>query len=475
MPAHPLARCLFLVQAAVTAGCAVDPRADGELEQAATVCAGGETLAGIDVSKWQGDIDWDQVAGDGVTFAFIRVNHGLDDIDEKFAFNWAEARRVGVVRGAYQYFLPDEDAAAQAELFLERMGPLAPGDLPPVLDVENTGGGMSAASIAERVGQWMERVEPALGVRPILYTGKYFWQDNVASSSFADHPLWIAYWDVTCPDLPAPWTGWTFHQTSDNGSVAGIAGDVDTDVFNGSREDLAALGAPAAACGDGECSGGETPGTCGEDCPPCAVIPAEGGAVDDTGPCFTAGGPPATMRVENAGYASYLRWTHTTALAEPANYGQWDLTFAEGGRYRVEAHTPAPWGQSRRTVYQIRHAGQDAAIEIDQSAIDGWTPLGDLDFAAGGGQSVRVDDNTGEPNQDEIKIVFDAIRFTRLGGGATGDGGEEGDGGDGDRGLAGGPAGCAAAGRVDGGRGQLLRLALWLGLGLLGLLGRRRN
>jgi GH25 family lysozyme M1 (1,4-beta-N-acetylmuramidase) len=446
------------------AGCAADSL--GELEQAAAVCARGPTLAGIDVSKWQGAIDWNQVAGSGVSFAFIRVNHGLDDIDERFTYNWAEARRVGIARGAYQYFLPNEDAVAQADLFLDLMGPLEPGDLPPVLDVENTGGGMSPSAVAAQVGRWMDRVEPALGVKPIIYTGKYFWQDNVQSSDFADHPLWIAYWDVTCPDLPTPWSDWLFHQTSDSGSVPGISGAVDTDVFNGSIEDLVALGQADS---------------------PCAVIEADGGVVDDTGRCFRAGGDPQYIRVENAGYASFLRWTHATDQAEPSNYGVWDLHFAEGGRYRVEAYTPAPWSQSRQAVYQVRHAGEDHAIEIDQSAVDGWAELGVLDFAAGGSQSIRIDDNTGEPNQDEVKIVFDAIRLTRVAGGGDDDGGDDGDGpddgddgddggddGDGpDGGEATGESGCAAAG-VNGGAGQAARFALWLGLGLLGLLRRRR-
>lgn len=460
----------------LTAGCAADSL--GELEQAATVCARGPTLSGIDVSKWQGSIDWNQVAGSGVSFAFIRVNHGLDDIDERFAYNWAEARRVGIARGAYQYFLPNEDAVAQADLFLERMGPLEPGDLPPVLDVENTGGGMSPSAVAAQVGRWMDRVEPALGVKPIIYTGKYFWQDNVQSSDFADHPLWIAYWNVTCPDLPDQWSDWLFHQTSDSGSVPGITGPVDTDVFNGSIDDLVALG-HADSCGDEVCGPGETADTCAADCPPCSVIEAAGGVVDDTGPCFRAGGDPQYIRIENAGYASFLRWTHATDLVEPSSYGVWDLHFAEGGRYRVEAYTPAPWSQSRQAVYQVRHAGEDLAIEIDQSAVDGWAELGVVDFAAGGSQSIRVDDNTGESNQAEVKIVFDAIRLTRVaevGGddGGDDDGGDDDGGDDPDDGDEQASEGGCSAGGVNGGAGQAARFAIWLGLGLLGLLRRRR-
>src|SRR6266545_279778 len=94
----------FLIVAGVS-GCGPDsPDSVGEFERAATVCASGPTLPGIDVSKYQGAIAWDPVAESGIAFAFIRVNHGLDDIDEQFPDNWAEARRVGITRGAYQYF-----------------------------------------------------------------------------------------------------------------------------------------------------------------------------------------------------------------------------------------------------------------------------------------------------------------------------------------------------------------------------------
>ena len=129
------------------------------------VCADGPVVEGIDVSKWQGNIDWDSVANDGVMYALIRTNHGLDDLDEKYDYNWSEARRVGVLRGTYQYFLPSEDAVAQAQLLLDRMGPLQDDDLPPVLDVEEADG-QPPEVIAEKIQMWMDHVEAALDVKP---------------------------------------------------------------------------------------------------------------------------------------------------------------------------------------------------------------------------------------------------------------------------------------------------------------------
>jgi GH25 family lysozyme M1 (1,4-beta-N-acetylmuramidase) len=432
---------------------ACDP---GEVETAhlalpARVCAAGPTLPGIDVARWQGEINWQSVAGSGVVFAFIQISRAIDDIDVRFESNWAQAKAAGVLRGAYQRFQPHQDVNGQADLFLAKLAANGAGELPPVLDVEDTGG-LGPAAIASAVRQWMDRVEPVVGVKPIIYTGKYFWQDKVGGADFTDHGLWIAQWSVTCPDLPSPWTGWQFHQTSATGRVPGISGDVDLNLFNGTREELLALAAG---------------GGCGEDCEPCQLIPGSGGVIDDTGPCFRAGGDPRYIRQENAGYGSFLKWTHTTDQDRAANYGRWDLHLEEAGRYRVEAFTPAPWGQSRQAVYEIAHAGTTTAAEVDQSAHDGWNLVAELEFAEGGGQFIRVDDNTGEPNASETKLVFDAIRLTRVGGGQAdgdGDGDSDGDGPGQDGEMAG---GCAAAGGGAGGAGGAEGLAWLLALGLL--------
>src|SRR5687768_1787101 len=94
--------------------------------RAETVCADGETVDGIDVSYWQGAIDWPAVAADGIEFAFIRASHGLGTVDTRYQENWAGARAAGIMRGTYQYFSPGEDVIAQADLMLEMMGPLEP-------------------------------------------------------------------------------------------------------------------------------------------------------------------------------------------------------------------------------------------------------------------------------------------------------------------------------------------------------------
>jgi hypothetical protein len=129
----------------------------------------------------------------------------------------------------------------QADMMIAAIGTYTPGDLPPVIDVEDDGG-LAPATVAARVRQWVDRVQNALGVTPIVYTGKYFWRDEVGGpSSFAPNPLWIAQYTSLCPDLPGPWTRWTFWQYTDSGSVAGVPGPVDTNRFNGSLAQLQAF------------------------------------------------------------------------------------------------------------------------------------------------------------------------------------------------------------------------------------------
>jgi GH25 family lysozyme M1 (1,4-beta-N-acetylmuramidase) len=207
----------------------------------ARTCAAGTTTPGIDVSYYNGSINWTTVANAGYKFAFVRVSDGTTFHDPKFASYWTGAKNAGLVRGAYQFFRPAQSATAQADLMIAAVGTLGPGDLPPVIDVEVTQS-LSAATIAARIRTWVDRVKAATGVDPIVYTGKYFWRDSVGGpTSFVTNPLWIAQYTTQCPDLPSPWGSWAFWQYNDTGHVAGITGDVDMDKFNGSLADLQAM------------------------------------------------------------------------------------------------------------------------------------------------------------------------------------------------------------------------------------------
>jgi GH25 family lysozyme M1 (1,4-beta-N-acetylmuramidase) len=207
----------------------------------ARVCAAGATTQGIDVSYHQGAINFAQVKAAGNEFAIVRVSDGAGFRDPKFATYYADAKAAGLIRGAYQFFRPNQNVITQADLMIAAVGRLAPGDLPPVIDVEATGD-LAPATVAARVRQWVDRVKAAVGVDPIVYTGKFFWRDQVGGpTTFAGNPLWIAQYTTLCPDLTAPWNTWAFWQYTDTGRVPGIAGNVDLDRFNGSLAELRAL------------------------------------------------------------------------------------------------------------------------------------------------------------------------------------------------------------------------------------------
>ena len=201
-------------------------------------CHAGPTTPGIDVSYYQETIDWPRVRRAGIHFAFIRLSDGAQLRDAKFATNWAEARRAGVIRGAYQFFRPDQSAIAQADLMIAALQNGDPGDLPPVIDIE-VDGGLAPTVVAARAQQWIERVRDQLGVEPIVYTGSDLWRSGGAEL-LGPQPLWIAHYTQNCPTLPAPWTRWRFWQHTDRGAVPGIEGPVDLDLFAGELGDLQA-------------------------------------------------------------------------------------------------------------------------------------------------------------------------------------------------------------------------------------------
>lgn len=408
-----LVRCALC---ATLVGCVApgEPPGASSVEQAATVCGSGPTVTGMDVSYYEPSIDWTAAHAAGMAFTFIRVSDGLQFPDPKFADYWAGAKAAGVIRGAYQFFRPAQDPIAQADLLLSAIGPLEAGDLPPVIDVE-VSGGLSTSDVAASVRAWVDHVAAAIGRPPIVYAGLYSWHDLTGSADVTTSPLWVAqYTTAPCPNIPAPWTRWLFWQHTATGSVDGIPGaTLDVDWFDGTLDELRAY-TLGGSCGDGRCSGDETTDSCPSDCPPCGTIGADGGTIDDGDACFVAGGPDAYLRHVAAGDQGDLIWTHATASALEANFAQWNLVFAEAGRYRVEAYTAHAYATSTLADYVVQASGAQHSFVIDQSAVDGWQTLGELDFAAHGAQWIHLADNTGEPSSQDRQLVFDAIRLTRI-------------------------------------------------------------
>ena len=367
----------------------------GTTEQAATVCAAGPTVRGMDVAVYDDVTDWAAVRASGIEFAFVRVSDGLNYPDSRFATYWPAAQNAGLLRGAYQFFEPAQDPIAQADMLLNAAGPPQPGDLPPVLDLE-VSGGLTTTQVTAAAQTWVDHVAAATGRPPIVYAGLYSWPTLTGGADFTTSPLWIAqYTSAACPNIPDPWTQWLFWQDTASGTAPGVASSaLDLDIFNGTYDDLVAFanGPP----------------------PPCGTIGPDGGEIDDGDPCFVAGGPASTLHHETAGEGGDLIWTHATDATSEANFAQWDLYFALGGTYQVEAYTDHAYATSKQAGYLVRAAGSTTVSTIDQSAADGWQSLGTFTFAAGGGQSIHLGDNTGEPSTAAAQLVFDAIRVTRV-------------------------------------------------------------
>jgi lysozyme len=207
-------------------------------------CGVRRRLPGIDVSSYQGTIDWKLVKAAGIAFAFARVSDGLEVLDGRFADNWRGMKRAGVRRGAYQYFRASADPDAQADLILTTVARLGRPDLPLVADVE-TADGQPAEELRRRLLRWLRRVERKSGRRPILYTSPSM--SRVLGGAFGRYRLWVAHYGVECPTLPTGWSRWAFWQQTDAGRVAGIAGPVDLDAFAGSLGQLRRLAARGRA------------------------------------------------------------------------------------------------------------------------------------------------------------------------------------------------------------------------------------
>ncbi|WP_052519400.1 glycoside hydrolase family 25 protein [Archangium violaceum] len=208
---------------------------------------GSGFIEGIDVSKWQAEVNWQRVRAAGKQFAFARVSDGLHFQDAWFDGNWSGMGRVGLFRGAYQMFRAGQDPEQQAELLVRKVGTLGPGDLPPVLDLELTDG-QPVDVVIKKALRWLAVVEQQLGHVPVVYTAHYFWKQLGYPEGFDGYPLWVANYDVSKPRLPPGWSRWSFWQYSQSGHVPGINGNVDLDRFSGTLSDLKELarGYPSA-------------------------------------------------------------------------------------------------------------------------------------------------------------------------------------------------------------------------------------
>lgn len=196
--------------------------------------SGENNVKGIDVSHYQGTINWDKVASDGVKFTYIKATGGKGFIDPEFKKNWNGSRESGLSRGAYHFFYAAEDPIEQAKHFLNVVGEFKRNDLPPVLDVEITDH-IDTENLRTRVLDWLKYVHEKTGKRPVIYSDIAFLDEHLNSTKLSEYPLWVADYQQSLGSLPISWqhAGWYIWQHG-QGNIQGIDGSVDLNIFNGS-------------------------------------------------------------------------------------------------------------------------------------------------------------------------------------------------------------------------------------------------
>lgn len=202
----------------------------------------GYEIRGIDISHYQGEIDWDQLQNamirkSPIRFIVMKATEGSNRIDPSFKENFSQAREYGYIRGAYHFWSNKSSARSQAYFFLENV-PLEDGDLPPVLDVEHKPKDMSVDDFQRNILTWLHIVEDRYHVKPIIYTYYKFKTNYLSSPVFDDYPYWIAHYYVDKIEYQDEWKFW---QHTDAGKLPGIKGYVDFDIYNGSFYDLKKL------------------------------------------------------------------------------------------------------------------------------------------------------------------------------------------------------------------------------------------
>lgn len=191
------------------------------------------SIHGIDVSRYQQSIAWEEVQSMKVKnirlgFAFIKATEGIGNTDSQFGRNWKRAKKSGMICGAYHFFMANKDGKMQAENFINKVE-LEPGDMPPVLDIEQLYGA-TIVQLKKEIKIWLAVVENYYHVKPIIYTNVGFY-NRCLGNEFDQYPLWVAhYYQLQQPRISR---GWNFWQHNDEGRVNGIISKVDFNVFSG--------------------------------------------------------------------------------------------------------------------------------------------------------------------------------------------------------------------------------------------------
>lgn len=202
--------------------------------------------AGVDVSHYQGNINWKKVRAAGIQFAWIKATEGTSYIDPKFGANYTGAYKAKVIRGAYHFARPgNSSGAAQAKYFAKHGGAWSADNrtLPGALDLEAGCHGLSQKQMRNWIADFHKTYKAKTGRHMVIYTTSSWWKSCTGNWTGLSKksPMWVAHWGVSKPAVPHNWSTWTAWQYTSSGHVSGISGNVDRNRFNGSRDRLLAL------------------------------------------------------------------------------------------------------------------------------------------------------------------------------------------------------------------------------------------
>lgn len=381
---------------------------------AATAAPAGAAITGIDVASYQHPrgvaIDWRRVAAAGHRFAYVKATESTTYTNPYFAADWVGAASAGLYRGAYHYARPAwplSSAEAQARYFVSVTGSATgPQDLPLELDLEETGG-LGQADLAEWARRFLAEVTRLTGKRPLVYTGRWFWQGSIGAFGNdigQTYRLWTAdyhcqrydgsLWcdpetDTYNPPIYGGWGQWTFWQNYSVGSVPGIEGNVDMNRF------CCDLGSLAALAGGGGAGGSPFGSFDAATMVDAATVAVSGWAMDPD----TREPIPVHVYVDGAGYSI------TADLSRP-DVGAAFPGF--GDRHGFAAVLPVPLGARQVCAYGINTASGVNTLLGCRSL--GGDPFGVIDVASSAGpgrvqvSGWSIDPNGATPTSVTIRV-----------------------------------------------------------------------
>lgn len=206
---------------------------------------GSEVAYGIDISEFQGHIDWDQISKSGLDFIYIRASEGITIKDHQFRDNWESAKRLKLMRGAYHFYIVGDAVEDQMRNFTSQFTPHT-GDLAPMIDIEHAslikGRDVSTSLLQEDFIRLLERIKHKFECDPIIYTSYLFANKYLDDYRFSEYRLWIAdYTKNSSPLIPEAWRekGWFIWQFETKKGFPGIStnnGSVDRDMSSADKK-----------------------------------------------------------------------------------------------------------------------------------------------------------------------------------------------------------------------------------------------